>query len=383
MQRVEISNWIYTIPLLRRVNNMSEINYDEFFTQESLNIMSSSLKKYYSDFDIDKFLYLIFKTDIKSLLIMKKMRHVTFCLHKVMPSSFNKTVEIFIKSAQELGFWEAMSYADYVSVYGQKHWDISMLTLTELTKHTSSEFAIRPFLINETTKTTEYLLSLTEHKNDNVRRYATEGCRPTHPWGIDLPRFKKDPMLILPILEKLKNDESEFVRRSVANNLNTISKNHPNLIIDVTRNWKGKNSKTDDLLKHACRTLLKKGNREVMEIFGYYNSNNIQIIDFSLGADQIKLGERMPFSFNLNITGDEELLVRIEYAIYFIKKNGTSGRKVLKVAEKVFKPGLYPYKRKGYKFIDRTTRTLYNGQHSIAIIVNGVEKELQTFELIK
>lgn len=362
---------------------MSESHYDEFFTHESLLSMSNSLKTHYADFNQDEFLTNINRTDIKSLPIMKKMRHVTFCLHRVMPSSFEKTVEIFKQSILDLKFWEAMTYPDYVSVYGQKHWETSMSALTEFTQHTSSEFAIRPFLINEPVKTTKYLLSITDHTDDNVRRYATEGCRPTHPWGIDLPRFKKEPQMILPILEKLKNDESEFVRRSVANNLNAISKNHPELIIDLTKQWIGKLSNTDDLLKHACRTLLKKGNREVMEMFGFYNSKDITIKDFSLDSTHIKLGERMPFSFNLLVEGERELLVRIEYAIYFMKKNGTTSRKVLKVTEKVFQPGLYPFKRKGYEFINRTTRTLYKGKHTIAIVVNGVENVKQSFELIK
>lgn len=362
---------------------MSEINYDEFFTEESLLSMSTSLKKYFSEFNTDEFFYFLHTEDIKSLPIMRKMRHVTFCLHRVMPESFEQTVDIFKKSISELDFWEAMTYPDYISVYGQKCWETSMLALTEFTKHTSSEFAIRPFLINEPEKTTKYLLSITNHKNDNVRRYATEGCRPTHPWGIDLPRFKKDPQMILPILESLKNDESEFVRRSVANNLNAISKNHPDLIIDITKQWMGQSLNTDNLLKHACRTLLKKGNREVMEMFGFNISEDILIKDFSIDTDSIKLGDRMPFSFNLLIKGEKELLVRIEYAIYFMKKNGSKSRKVLKVTEKVFEPGLYPFKRKGYEFIDRTTKTLYKGEHNIAIIVNGVEKENLSFELIK
>jgi 3-methyladenine DNA glycosylase AlkC len=74
-----------------------------------------------------------------------------------------------------------------------------------------------------------------------------------------LPDFKKDPAPILPILENLKADPSEYVRRSVANNLNDIAKDHPEIALQIARAWQGVSPETDWIIKHGCRTLLKRG----------------------------------------------------------------------------------------------------------------------------
>lgn len=95
-----------------------------------------------------------------------------------------------------------------------------------------------------------------------VRRLASEGCRPQLPWGQALASFKQNPLPVLRILELLKADPSPYVQKSVANNLNDISKTHPELVLETARRWQGQNAITDAILKHGCRTLLKKGNPE-------------------------------------------------------------------------------------------------------------------------
>jgi 3-methyladenine DNA glycosylase AlkC len=97
-----------------------------------------------------------------------------------------------------------------------------------------------------------YLYTRAEVQNHDVRRLASEGCRPRLPWAMALPQFRKDPSPALPILEKLKNDESDYVRKSVANNLNEISKDHPQLVLDICERWYGQTANTDWLVKHAC-----------------------------------------------------------------------------------------------------------------------------------
>ena len=101
------------------------------------------------------------------------------------------------------------------------------------------------------------------HDNEHVRRLASEGCRPALPWGQALTSFKKDPSPVLPILEQLNTDPSLYVRKSVANHLNDISKTHPDLVTKIARDWYGRHEYTDWIVKHGCRTLLKKGNRDM------------------------------------------------------------------------------------------------------------------------
>ena len=247
---------------------MAERLKDIFFTNSSINKFGDIIKQYYPEFDKEKFLNLIFNDEWKSKELKEKMRHTTICLHKTLPENYKKALAILIEIAPFIKGFEAMSLPDYVEVYGMENWDLSLPSLTHFTKYSSSEFAIRPFLAKDPEKVMAYVSEWAEDKNEKVRRFASEGCRSRLPWAMALPKFKKDPSLIIPILEKLKNDDSEFVRRSVANNLNDISKDHPDLVLDISKKWYGKSEKTDRLIKHACRSMLKAGNKRALLLFG-------------------------------------------------------------------------------------------------------------------
>jgi hypothetical protein len=104
--------------------------------------------------------------------------------------------------------------------------------------------------------------------------------------------------LSLIIKEKLKNDKSEDVRRSVANNLNDISKDHPLVVIEICRKWFGQTEKTDKLLKHACRSLLKAGNTDILRIFGYGDPGEISIKNFKINPKVLKIGDMLNFEFS-------------------------------------------------------------------------------------
>ncbi len=355
---------------------------DRLFTRISLDAMMTVLSRYYPKLDVKKFKKLIYDSEWKNRELKQKMHHVTECMHNVLPDSFDESIEILLEAAPEIKGWECMTLPDYVEMYGQMFWEKSMSALTEFTKHGSSEFGIRPFLIKEPEKTAAFLEGLTDDENEEVRRFASEGCRPRHPWAMALPLFKKDPSLILPILEKLKNDESEYIRRSVANNLNDISKDNPDTVLEIAEQWYGKTPKTDWLVKHACRTLLKSGNRRALTIFGFGDSKNLEVSGFQLDKESITLGEKMTFSYLLDVKTVKEAQVRLEYGIYYKKANGSLSRKVWKISEKSFDPGSHMITKR-HKFIDRTTRKHYEGTHGISIIVNGEEKEKLEFMLKK
>ena len=128
-------------------------------------------------------------------------------------------------------------FTDYVEVYGLDDWEASIPALEEFTQQFSAEFAIRPFIVRYPERTMAQMLTWAGHESAEVRRLASEGCRPRLPWGIRLQDLVADPSPILPILERLKNDESESVRRSVANNLNDISKDNADVVLDLLPAW--------------------------------------------------------------------------------------------------------------------------------------------------
>jgi 3-methyladenine DNA glycosylase AlkC len=361
---------------------MAERLKNMFFTASSINDVAGTLKEYYPGFDKEKFTRLVFTEDWESKELKERMRHTTTCLHKTLPESYEEALDILKKAAPFVKGFEAMSLPDYVECYGMDDWNLSLPALRHFTKYSSSEFAIRPFLDRDPEKTMAMMSAWAEDKDPKVRRFASEGCRPRLPWAMALPKFKKDPSLILPVLEKLKNDESDSVRRSVANNLNDISKDNPESALEISERWYGRSKHTDEIVKHACRTMLKTGNKRALLIFGYGDPSHIGIENFSLNKETAAIGESLRFAFELIINEQEKRKLRLEYAVYFMKANGKLSKKVFQIIEKEYEPGRHLLSRK-HSFVDMTTRRHYPGEHRISIIVNGEEKvkiPLQIYE---
>ena len=140
------------------------------------------------------------------------------------------------------------------------------------------------------------MLEWSLHESYKVRRFASEGSRPALPWAMAVPFLKKSPALILPILENLKNDPSEWVRRSVANNLNDISKIQPEIVLEIAASWKGISSETDAIIKHGCRSLLKQGHADILLHYAL-ESKHIELDHFLITTPTVQIGDSLAFSF--------------------------------------------------------------------------------------
>ncbi|MCL2411404.1 MAG: hypothetical protein FWC97_07150, partial [Treponema sp.] len=222
-----------------------------------------------------------------------------------------------------------------------------------------------------------------KHQHWGVRRLSSEGCRPRLPWAMALPNLKEDPAPIIPILENLKNDISRFVRLSVANNLNDIAKDNPETVIALVKKWQGKSENINWVIKHGCRTLLKQGGAEVMEIFGFDTVKNIVIKDFSIAAQKVKIGESLEFEFKLINNSAKKVKIRLEYGLYYQKANKTLSKKVCKISEKEYAENSITQITRRHSFRVVTTRVLHLGHHRVSVILNGKEFEKYDFELIK
>lgn len=359
---------------------MAELLKDRFFTHSSMNKMAETIQQFYPKFNKEKFLNLVFDKSFESKELKERMRHVTLCLHETLPQSYPEALEILKQVAPQIRGFEAMSLPDYVELYGMEDWDFSLPALGYFTKYASSEFAIRPFLDKEPEQVMTYMSKWAEDEDQNVRRFASEGCRPRLPWAMALPKFKKEPRPIFPILEKLKNDESEFVRKSVANNLNDISKDNPDLMLDMCERWYGQSKNTDWIVKHACRSLLKAGNKRALLLFGYSDPSHISVETFQLDKESVVIGDDVHFSFALNINEPKKSKVRLEYAVYFMKAKGQRSKKVFKITENTYASGRHEFSKK-HSCADQSTRKHYPGEHHIGIIVNGEEKAKASFGL--
>jgi hypothetical protein len=180
-------------------------------------------------------------------------------------------------------------------------------------------------------------------------------------------------------LEQLKTDPSLYVRKSVANNINDISKMHPDLVAQLAKDWYGAHEYTDWIVKHGCRTLLKKGNRDVLAIFGYHDVTSIDVDGFALDAMTVPFGGDITFRFVLHAKAATK--VRLEYGIDYMKANGKRNRKIFQISESSLKENEKKSYERKHSFAELSTRKHYPGMHSVTLIVNGAERGTLDFEL--
>lgn len=346
---------------------------DILFPPGKVRLFATVLKEVYPEFNSEGFFNTVCDPKWPARELKEKMRHTTLSLHQFLPKDFAKAVDLLIAIVPKVAGFEAIVLPDYVEVYGLDEWEISLPALGELTKCGSSEFAIRPFLNKDLNGTMKYMKQWANNSDFRVRRFASEGCRPRLPWGMGVPALKKDPSLVLPILEKLKNDREEFVRKSVANNLNDISKDHPETVLKICERWQGTSKNTDWIIKHACRTLLKQGNKRAMQLFGFANPEKMEIKNLNISNPSPKIGEEINFRFNLNLKTDRKQKVRLEYILHFIKASGKKSPKVFQIKETEMKPGLHSITKK-HSFKNLSTRKHYPGEHKLEIVINGIVK---------
>ncbi|MFT7004946.1 MAG: 3-methyladenine DNA glycosylase AlkC [Sulfurimonas sp.] len=346
------------------------------YNQEYISLLCSSLNM--SELDEENFVKNIFNSQWKNKELKERMRHITTTLYDFLPHKYKDAIEILKLGFSKLNHsysLENIIFQDYVEVFGLDEFEISMDALEYFTNKSSSEFAIRQFILKHTDDTIAQMHIWADSDNHHVRRLASEGCRPRLPWAIALNEFKKNPSEILLILEKLKDDKSEYVRKSVANNINDISKDNPEIVKDLANSWIGHNKNRDSLLKHGCRTLLKAGDKESLSLFGFNKPDLLELKNFKISSS-VEMGKELEFSFLLNSKNKLGKL-RIEYAISFLRKNGTHNKKVFKVSEGIFTENKRLISKK-HSFRPISTRVYYKGQHKLAIIINGVifaEKE--------
>jgi 3-methyladenine DNA glycosylase AlkC len=332
-------------------------------------------------FKLESFVKAIINKNWEEKELKERIRFITNSLNDYLPFNYKKQVDILLKVAPNFGGLQGMVFPDFVQVYGLKDFQTSIDTLAIFTQYSTSEFAIRPFIEKYPKKTIEQLIQWSIHENHHVRRLASEGSRPKLPWASPLREFIKDPTPVLPILENLKNDDSEYVRKSVANHLNDISKTQPELVLTIAKEWIGQTKNTDWIVKHGLRTLLKKGDKRALAIFKLDDASGLKIKELSLKKDSIKIGDDLFFSFDINNETNQERSIRLEYKIAYVKANGTSSKKVFQISEFTLgKKESKDFTRK-QRFTDFTTRKHYPGIHEVFIVVNGEEKCKNSFTL--
>lgn len=359
--------------------------FKDRFNYKSLSKLALEIQAVYSSFPVESFLNTTLDATWDSLEFKQRVMRISRNLGQYLPTDYSTAIHIIDQVIINHNIYLdgfALFFPGFVELYGQapEYWEISMAALVRYTQYASAEFAVRAFIIRDEKRTLAQMALWTQDNNEHIRRLASEGCRPRLPWGQRLVSMQQDPTPILGILEQLKTDPSPYVRNSVANNLNDISKTHPELVVKIARDWYGKHKYTDWIVKHGCRTLLKQGNQVLLSILGFGETNCIQVSEFILNTPKLSIGEDLVFSFELKVKKTAK--VRLEYGIDYVKANGKRNRKIFQISEFTFKDDGKKFYTKTHSFVDTSTRKHYSGIHSITLIVNGAERDTLNFEVL-
>ncbi len=359
------------------------------FSRPLLTGFADDLHSIGSDFPRADFLSLVFDDHWEALALKERVRHISHALRAVLPPDYPTAVDVLVRCVgqyiarhgDKLTF-EYIFLPDFIEVFGVEDPDTSLPAMETITRWSSAEFAVRPFLLRYPERMYAQMLVWSRHGSPMVRRLSSEGIRPRLPWGMGVPALKRDPSPILPILENLKNDPAETVRRSVANNLNDIAKEHPHLVLSIAERWQGLSPETDWVVRHACRGLLKKGNALALSRFGFGQDVGGLVLSDLWCSPSVAIGQKLDFGFTLRNESAQTHSVRLEYGIDYLTGTGKTSSKVFKIKEMEMSSGQSETIVKYQRFQDFTTRKHFPGEHRLYAIVNGQRLGEEAFRVL-
>ncbi len=284
--------------------------------------------------------------------------------------------------SQGLVGWIVWPLGEFVATAGLAHPTRALKALHALTQRLTAEFSVRPFIVEHPKLAFETLLRWSQDPSPHVRRLASEGSRPRLPWGLRLQSLVQDPSPTLPILAALQDDPSDYVRRSVANHLNDIAKDHPEVVVAwVQQHLRDASSERLALLKHASRSLVKDGHAPMLALWGAGQSFEGHV-KLALSTRKVAVGDSLELLVSLHSTATSTQKLLIDYAVHHVKANGSTSPKVFKGWTVMLEPGARLTVRKAHSLKAVTTRRYHAGMHRLHLQVNGQVLGEQGFELI-
>ncbi len=337
-------------------------------------------------FERDRFL--AFAGDgLESLELMQRSLQIRDALVEMLPADFPAAATILEAAlpngnAPGLNGWALLPVSQFVAVRGLGDFELSLSLLRRLTPHFTGEFAVRPFIHQDQDRALATIYRWVEDDNHHVRRLASEGTRPRLPWAMRLPKLVREPRPILPILTALLDDPEEYVRRSVANSLNDIAKDHPDLVGEfVAAHIAGASPERLRLLRHASRTLLKQGHRGALANFGFDPPLGVAA-QLAIATPAVRFGSDLLLGLSVRNAHSLRQRVMIDYAVHHRKGNGDTSPKVFKWTTVTLEAGATVALKKHHPIRPITTRRYYGGAHRVVVLINGQPAAEADFELI-
>lgn len=323
---------------------------------------------------------------LDDLELKDRVRHLSTCLRETVGSDYLAALEQILKALPKplegtdevtggIAIWPL---CDFIERYGLSHPKQSVAAMREITKRFSCEFAIRPYLDADPETVLVTLGEWVTDPDPHVRRLISEGTRPLLPWGMRLQAFRENPEPVIELLDRLKDDPEEYVRRSVANNLNDIAKDHPDRVVEIATSWSEEAStERKKLVRHAIRTLLKKGHPGALAILGFGPPK--LDLELRVHTARVAMGDDLVFSARINSRKRQDLM--IDYTIHHRKANGSLSPKVFKWSTRTVARDETVEIERRHSFKPVTTRRYYAGSHRVEVTINGQSFGTADFDL--
>jgi len=357
------------------------VDMNSWFNEAFFQVLAEQLHQQHKGFERKSFLAEA-SDGLDTLALKARMHRAAVLTGQYLPKNFTDALKILEPLAPEYdGTFQGMFFPEFVGLFGQGDIDTSLDALKYFTRYSSSEFAVREFLRIDLERTLKSMTEWAEDDNHHVRRLASEGSRPRLPWSFQIRSLVTDPTPVKVILDTLKTDPELYVRKSVANHLNDISKDHPDTMLDWVGSWNGEVAETAWIIKHASRSLLKQGHPRAFALFGFEADTDVEVSGFTLSQNSITLGDKLSFFFSLASNKTRAQKLCIDYIVHYVKKSGKTAPKVFKLKEIVLHPGDNLDISKSQTFENFSTRTHYAGEHKIEIVINGTSMATAPFDL--
>ena len=327
---------------------------------------------------------------LEELELKGRIAHLATALHEHLPGKYADHLRLLhqllpapspaSKGTYDYGY-HLWPWATYIENYGLDHPAISLDALEAITQRFTAEFAIRPFFLADPDRVLARARSWAVNECFHLRRLASEGLRPRLPWGIQLKPLVVDPSPTLPLLRTLRADPEDYVYRSVANHLNDISKDHPELVIAELTAWnKHPTEHLPYITRHALRGLIKGGHSEALALLGY-DPPQLKRTRFTLSATTVQLGTPLSVEVTCHSSSSRSQRIQLDLQLDLVRANGKRGIKVFKGKEIELPARGTVTCHQTLTLKPVTTRRYYNGPHVLRVQGNGENLGEATFEL--
>lgn len=339
----------------------------------SVGALADGLATAWAPFPRDRFTAAAL-SGLAGLELKDRVRHVSGALNDALTLPFADAAAALRESAAGLDMWSGWPATDYVATHGLDHLPAAMSTLAALTPHATAEFAVRPYLERYEHEALSIMYGWASSDDEHLRRLASEGSRPRLPWASRV-RWLMAPGPTYPILERLRDDPSAYVRRSVANHVNDLTKDHPDEALGLLARWQGEGgSHVESVLRHAVRGLLRSGHTDALSLVGATPGSGA-VDSLELSTDEVPIGAHLPFTVTITASTAGPLVLR-----YAVVRDGS--RRVFHLAERTATPEVRTFTiTKRHSFRPVTTRVEPPGPRTLEIIVNGHPRAAAPFTL--